>query len=83
MNNNKIFFTDSICSSIKKSKSFNRLRLKAIARKAIFNGCDCDSVLSSLKEDSYIQKFTSVYGSERAKYFINEIINEALVEELI
>jgi len=83
MNNNKVFFTDSICSSIKKSKSFNRVRLKAIARKAIFNGCDCDSVLSSLKEDSYIQNLTSVYGSDQAKHFVNEIINEALVKELI
>ena len=77
MNPPEAIFSHSIFETTNTPRILNKIRLKAIARKAFRNGCDFETMALSLAEDSYFLEINFKFGLERAYQSLNEIIETA------
>ncbi len=63
--------------------SLDKLRAKAIAQKALREGCSVNLVTQKLLEDSEFKKVTNKFGRETSLKLISETIKMALQQEVI
>ena len=61
----------------------DKLRAKAIAQKALREGCSVNLVTQKLLEDSEFKKITNKFGRETSLKLISETIKMALQQEVI
>ena len=69
-------FSDHLPSSL------DKLRAKAIAQKALREGCSVSLVTRKLLEDSEFQKVTHKFGKETSFKLVSETVKIALQQEL-